>query len=144
MTQVFINLPVTDLERAKTYYTALGCEINPLFTNDQGACVVWSEDIYFMLLIPEFFATFTDREVVDPARAAQVIIAMSRESRAAVDQIAEAGLAAGGRESRPPEEHGFMYQRSVQDPDGNLLEFMYMEPEAVELGPEEYVAQQGG
>ncbi|MFK4761921.1 VOC family protein [Microbacterium sp. ZW T5_45] len=136
MTAVFVNLPTTDLERSKRFYTAIGCEINPLFTDENAACVVWSEDIYFMVLKRDFFATFTDKPIADPHQVAQVSVSFSRESREAVDEIAEKALAAGGAEPKPAQDYGFMYSRDIDDPDGNSLGFLYMTPEAVENGPE--------
>ncbi len=134
-TKVFVNLPTVDLERSKAFYTALGCEINPLFTDDNAACVVWSDDVFFMVHTREYFATFTEKEIVDPATSAQVSVAFSRDSRAEVDAILEKGLAAGGGEPKPPQDLGFMYSRDLDDPEGNSLSFLYMEPSAVENGP---------
>ena len=98
MTHIFVNIPTNDLERAKAYYTALGCELNPLFTDDNAACVVWSENIFFMVLTREYFATFNDKEFADPKTHAQVLISISRDSREDVDRIVEAGVANGGTE----------------------------------------------
>ncbi|MFT4226172.1 VOC family protein [Micropruina sp.] len=141
-TSIFVNLPSTDLERSKAFYTALGASINPTFTDANGACVVWDDNIYFMVLTREFFASFTDKTVVDPLTAAQVGIGISRDSRQAVDSILEAGLAAGGTEPRPAQDYGFMYSRDLDDPDGNNLSFLFMEPAAVTQGPEAYLAEQ--
>lgn len=144
MTMIFVNLPTSDLDRSRAFYTALGCSINPLFTDENAACVVWSDDIAFMVLRREYFATFTDKEVVDPATSAQTLIAFSRESREEVDAVAAAALRHGGREARDPQDYGFMYSRSLEDPDGNIIEFVYMEPEAAERGPDAYLEEQGG
>ncbi|WP_091228055.1 VOC family protein [Microbacterium sp. 3J1] len=141
VTKVFVNLPSTDLERAKAFYTALGCDINPLFTDENAACVVWSDDVYFMILTRDFFGTFTDKTVVDPKEAAQVLVAISRESRDEVDAVLASGLAAGGSEPKDPQDYGFMYSRDLEDPDGNVLEFVYMTPEAAENGPEPIAEQ---
>lgn len=143
-TKVFVNLPTSDLERSKAFYTALGCDINPLFTDENAACIVWSEDIFFMVLTREFFATFTDKKVVDAKDSAQVLVAVSRDSRDDVDAVLAAGLANGGTEPKDPQDYGFMYSRDLEDPDGNVLEFMYMSEEAAEQGPEAYMAEQGG
>src|ERR1700759_1448583 len=97
-TNIFVSYPTDDLERSKAFYTALGATINPLFTDDNAACLVWDENIYTMVLKREFFATFTDKPVGDAATTAQFQIAFSRESREAVDEVIEAGLAAGGSE----------------------------------------------
>ncbi|UJP09821.1 glyoxalase [Microbacterium sp. KUDC0406] len=142
MTKVFVNLPTTDLERAKAFYTALGCTISPEFTDENAACIVWSDDIYFMVLRREFFATFTDKPIADPNEVAQVSVAFSRDSREEVDEILARGLAAGGAEPKPAQDYGFMYSRDLDDPDGNSLGFLYMEPAAVEQGPDAYLASQ--
>ncbi|MGX5681148.1 VOC family protein [Schumannella luteola] len=143
MPQMFVNLPVTDLERAKSFYTALGFTINPAFTDHNAACVVVDEGHnYFMILTREFFQTFTDLPLGDNATAPAVATAIFVDSRAEVDAAAEAGLAAGGTEARPAADYGFMYQRQLTDPDGNLIEFGWMDPVAAEQGPEAYAAQQ--
>ena len=141
--EIFVNLPTADLERSKAFYTALGCEINPLFTDDNAACVVWEEKIIFMILTREYFATFTDKQVVDPRASAQVLVALSRDSREAVDAVVAAGVAAGGAEPKEPQDYGFMYSRDLEDPDGNILEFLWMDPKASEVGPEAFMAEEG-
>ena len=143
MTDIFVNLPTTDLERCKAFYSALGWEINPLFTDQNAACVVVDKNIYFMFLTHEFFATFTDKQIIDTTTSAQASTAFSRTSREEVDAIMEKGLAAGGTEPRPAQDYGFMYSRDLEDPDGNLLGFLYMDPVAAEKGPEAYMAEQG-
>jgi predicted lactoylglutathione lyase len=141
-TNIFVNLPTTDLDRATQFYTALGFTINPLFTDENAACVVVSDEIYVMVLTREYFATFTDKQVTDARTHAQALIALSRDTRADVDAIVDAGLAAGGTEPRPGQDYGFMYSRDLEDPDGNILEFLYMDPAAAEAGPEAYMAAQ--
>lgn len=141
-TNIFVSYPTADLDRSKSFYTALGATINPLFTDENAACFVWDENIYTMVLKREFFATFTDKQVADPAITAQVQSFFSRDSREEVDRVAEAGLAAGGSEPRPAQDLGFMYTRDLEDPDGNIVAFGYMVPEAAEDGPEAYLAQQ--
>ena len=142
MTHIFVNFPTSDLERAKAFYTALGADINPQFTDDNAACIVWDENVFFMVLTKEYFATFTDKQLVDTTTHAQVSLALSRESREDVDKALEAGLANGGSEPRPAQDYGFMYSRDLDDPDGNSLGFLYMEPAAAEQGPEAYLAEQ--
>ena len=141
-TNIFVSYPTADLDRSKAFYTALGATINPLFTDENAACLVWDKNIYLMVLKREFFATFTDKQVADPATTAQVQIAFTRDSREDVDTVTEAGLAAGGSEPRPAQDLGFMYSRDLEDPDGNIVAFLYMVPEAAEQGPEAYLAKQ--
>ncbi len=143
MTAMFVNLPVTDLERAKAFYTAIGFTINPQFTDHNAACVVVEEDhSYFMLLVREYFQTFTDLPIGDPAVNPSVSTAIFLDSRAEVDSAVADGLAAGGSEARPAADYGFMYQRQLTGPDGNVLEFGWMDPVAAEQGPEAFAAQQ--
>lgn len=133
--QVFVNFATDDLERSAAFYVAIGCEINPLFSDDNAKSAVWSEEIYFMLLKRDYFATFTKKQVPDAREVAQVLVALSLETRDDVDSIVAAGLAAGGTEPMPAQDLGFMYSRDLEDPDGNVLEFVYMDPAAVADGP---------
>jgi predicted lactoylglutathione lyase len=143
MTAMFVNLPVTDLDRAKEFYTAIGFTINPQFTDHNAACVVVEEDhSYFMILVRDFFQTFTDLPIGDPKVSPTAATAIFLDSRDAVDATVSAGLAAGGSEPQPASDYGFMYQRQLTDPDGNFLEFGYMDPVAAQQGPEAYTNQQ--
>ncbi|MET3566705.1 putative lactoylglutathione lyase [Leifsonia sp. 563] len=142
-TNIFVNFPTNDLERAKTFYEALGYTINPMFTDDNAACVVLSDTIYFMVQTREFLATFTDKQIIDPATQTGATIALSQDSREDVDAIVARGLEAGGTEPRPAQDYGFMYSRDLEDPDGNNLSYLYMAPEAVEKGREAYMAEHG-
>ena len=143
MAMMFVNLPVTDLDRAKSFYSAIGFTLNPLFTDHNAACFVVEEDhSYFMILTREFFQTFTDLPIGDPAVAPATATAIFLDSREAVDRTAAAGLAAGGTEPRPASDYGFMYQRGISDPDGNHLEFGWMDPAAAAGGPEAFAAEQ--
>ena len=143
MTAVFVSMPVTDLDRAKAFYTALGFRINPQFTDHNAACVVVEEDhSYFMLLVREFFQTFTDLTIGDPAVNPTSSTSVFLDSREAVDKAIADGIAAGGSEPHPATDYGFMYQRGINDPDGNALEFGYMDPVAAEQGPEAFANQQ--
>lgn len=143
MTMLFVSLPVTDLERAKAFYTAIGFTINPLFTDHNAACVVVEEDhSAIMILTREFFQTFTDLPLGDPAVSPTGSTSVFVDSREAVDAAAAAGLAAGGSEPRPASDFGFMYQRGITDPDGNSIEFGWMDPAAAGQGPEAFAAEQ--
>ena len=143
MTAMFVNLPVTDLDRAKAFYTAIGFTINPLFTDHNAACVVVEEDhSAFMILTREYFQTFSDVPIGDPATAPTVATAVFLDTREGVDTAVTNGLEAGGSESRPATDYGFMYQRQLTDPDGNILEFGWMDPVAAAQGPEAFADQQ--
>ncbi|KAE8766066.1 VOC family protein [Georgenia thermotolerans] len=142
-TEMFVNLPTSDLERAKAFYTGLGWRINENFTDENAACVIIDEHLYLMILTREFFATFTDKPIADPHTSLQVETAFSRDSRAEVDAIIERAVAAGGTEHREAQDYGFMYSRDFEDPDGNLFSALWMDPVAAEKGPEAFMAQQG-
>jgi predicted lactoylglutathione lyase len=142
-TDIFVNLPTSNLERAKAFFTGLGWRINPNFTDENAACIVIDEHLYLMVLTRDFFATFTDKPIADPHTSAQVEVALSRESRAEVDAMLEKVLAAGGTERREAQDYGFMYARDFEDPDGNFFSALWMDPVAAEKGPEAFLAQQG-
>jgi uncharacterized protein len=143
MPSMFVSLPVTDLERAKAFWTAIGGRVNPQFTDHNAACVVIEDDHnYVMILKREFFQTFTDLPIGDPSTNPSATVALFLDSREAVDATVADGLAAGGSEARPAADYGFMYQRQLTDPDGNILEFGWMDPVAAEQGPEAFADQQ--
>lgn len=137
MTAMFVNLPVTDLERAKAFYTALGFTLDPAFTDHNAACVVVEKDhSAIMLLTREFFQTMSELPIGDPAVNPSVATAIFLADRGSVDEILTAGISAGGREPHDAADYGFMYQRQLNDPDGNILEFGWMDPAAAGQGPE--------
>jgi uncharacterized protein len=139
---IFVNLPVTDLKRSMRFYEAVGFINNPQFTNEQAAAMEWSDTIKVMLLTHDFWKTFTDKKIVDARQSAQVSLAISRDSRAEVDEIVEAAANAGGRaDPGPKQDLGFMYSRGFEDPDGHIWEPVWMNP-AVASGeqPVEHVA----
>jgi predicted lactoylglutathione lyase len=143
MTAMFVSLPVTDLERAKVFYTAIGFTLNPQFTDHNAACLIVDEDhSYFMIMKREFFQTFTDLPIGDPAVNPSSSTSVFLDSREAVDKAVADGIAAGGSEPHPPTDFGFMYQRGLNDPDGNPLEFGWMDPVAAEQGPAAFANQQ--
>jgi hypothetical protein len=130
---IFVNLPVADLAATTRFYEAIGCVKNEQFSNDKGVSMMWSDAIVFMLLTREYFATFTPKQVADARRSSEVLVALSFESREAVDAFAEAAARAGGRaDIRAPQDLGFMYSRSVEDPDGHVFEPFWMDPSAIE------------
>ena len=129
---IFVNLPVSDLERSIAFYGALGAEQNHQFSDNTAACMVLSETIHVMLLTHDKFRQFTPKRIVDAREASEVLLCISADSRAGVDEITERALAAGGREPRAAEDHGFMYGRSFEDPDGHIWEPMWMDLAATE------------
>ena len=97
MATVFISLPVTDLERTKAFYTALGCAINPEMSDENGVCVVWDDNIFFMMITREFFATFTEKPIADPKVTLQTSASFALDSRDEVDAVIACLRGAGGR-----------------------------------------------
>lgn len=130
--KIFVNLPVRDLDRSIAFFKALGFVFNPQFTDETAACMVISGDIYAMLLTHEKFATFTPKAVADATKTTEVLTALSVDSRAEVDRLVEAALASGGTEARPAMDHGFMFDRSFNDPDGHIWEIFWMDPSFVQ------------
>ena len=129
---IFVNFPVTDVARSRKFYEALGYTINEQFSDETAASVVVSDTIYFMILNHERFQGFATKPMANPATSTGVIFALSQDSRAAVDAITEAAIEAGGSESKPAQDMGFMYLRTFQDPDGNVFEPFWMDPGAVQ------------
>jgi predicted lactoylglutathione lyase len=127
---IFVNLPVADLPKAQAFYEAIGAANNPMFTDETAACMVLSDEIYVMLLTHAKFAQFTSRTIADAHASAQMLLAISCEGRGGVDRIADAALAAGGREHRDTQDLGFMYSRAFEDLDGHIWEPMFMDMEA--------------
>lgn len=130
-TKVFVNLPVKDLEKSKEFFSNLGFTFNPQFSDQNAACMILSEEGYVMLLTEEFFKKFTKKEICDSTKNAEVIVALSAESREKVDEMANKAVEAGGTIPVEPQDHGFMYQQSFQDLDGHLWEVLYMDESAV-------------
>jgi predicted lactoylglutathione lyase len=127
---IFVNLPVSDLDRSIAFYEAVGATKNPQFSDHTAACMVLSETIHVMILTHDKFSQFTPKRIADAHETSEVLICISADSREAVDQITEAALAHGGREPRGAQDHGFMYGRSFEDPDGHIWEPMFMDMEA--------------
>ena len=127
---IFVNLPVTDLDRAKAFYEGLGFSINPDFSDDTGACVVISDTIYLMILTLEKFGSFTTLPTGEPSKQVSVMTALSCDDRAEVDAMMDRALKHGGAEPKPASDYGFMYSRTFTDPDGNWFEPFYMDMEA--------------
>jgi predicted lactoylglutathione lyase len=126
-TQIFVNLPVRDLDKAKAFFGALGYASNPQFTDENAACVVISDSIYVMLLVEPFFQGFTRKSLCDARTHTEVLLCLSAGSRSEVDAMVAKALAAGGREPMEAKDYGFMYQRGFEDLDGHLWEVVHMD-----------------
>ncbi len=124
--QIYVNLPVEDLDRSVRFFTALGFAFDPRFTDENATAMIIGEDSFVMLLVEPFFQTFTRKPLCGPDRTG-VIVALSQPDRASVDTIVAKALAAGGSAPNAPVDHGFMYQHAFEDPDGHLWEVMHMD-----------------
>jgi predicted lactoylglutathione lyase len=135
---LFVNLPVTDLDRSVDFFTKLGFSFDPRFTDETATQMIVSEHAFVMLLVENRFKDFTKKELTDATTHTEVIMALSAESREGVDELADKALEAGGSRANEPLEMGdFMYSRSFQDPDGHLWEVVWMDPAVLEESPAE-------
>jgi len=130
-TQIFVNLPVKDLNETVDFFTKLGFAFNPQFTDENATCMIVNNDIFVMLLVEKFFKTFTKKELCDTTKDTEVIVALSTETREKVDQMINKVIEAGGKEHRKPQDHGWMYGRSFEDINGHLWEVIYMDKNAL-------------
>ncbi|MGH6797400.1 MAG: VOC family protein [Roseiarcus sp.] len=129
---IFVNLPVRDLKASTAFYIALGGNLNPQFSGEQSSSVMFSDAIGVMLLTHQHYRQFTQRPIGDARRESQALLALSVESRDAVDATLAKAAPAGGRaDPNPAQDRGFMFSRSVEDPDGNVWEIMWMDPAAL-------------
>ncbi|MGW0733481.1 VOC family protein [Streptomyces sp. NPDC002851] len=129
---IFVNLVVKDLDVSKKFFSELGYSINSQFSDENTACVVISDTIFAMIMTEQRFAEFAVKSAADPAKSSEVLLCLSAESRAKVDELADAALAAGGSPAKDPQDYGSMYGRSFLDPDGHHWEVMWMDPAVVE------------
>lgn len=129
---IFVNLPVKDVARSTAFYQALGFTRDERFSNEQASAMQWSDEISVMILAHGFYRTFiADKQIADSSKTNEVLLCLSFDSREAVDAITEKAAAAGGRaDIREPQDMGFMYGRSFEDPDGHIYEPMFMDMEA--------------
>ena len=134
---IFVNLPVRDLRASTAFYIALDGKLNPQFSGEQASSIMFSDTIGVMLLTHEHYRRFTERPIGDARRESQTLLALSVASRDAVNATLTQATAAGGRaDPNPAQDHGFMFSRSVEDPDGNVWEIMWMDPAALAQKPE--------
>ena len=134
---IFVNLPVADVKRSTAFYEAIGATKNPQFSDDSTSCMVISDTIFVMILTHEKFRQFSPKAIPNAHETAQVLLALSADSREAVDDMtAKAGAQGVKLDPCPQQDYGFMYGRSFEDPDGHIWEVMWMDPAAVEGQPD--------
>ncbi|WP_193162362.1 VOC family protein [Microbulbifer hainanensis] len=130
---MFVNLPVSDLGKSIEFFSRLGFEFNPQFTDDTATCMIIGESNFVMLLTREKFSSFTpDLEICDTGKSTEVLVCLSAESRAEVDALIDKAVAAGGSSYREAQDYGFMYGRAFRDLDGHIWEFMWMDMAAAQ------------
>lgn len=127
-TQIYVNLPVKDLKKSRAFFEAMGYRFNPEFSNDQGACLVLGKNLFAMLLTHDFFKTFISRPIPDAKASTGVLVCVSCDNRAQIDDLVVKAVAAGGSTPRPAVDHGFMYQHAFEDLDGHIWELVAMAP----------------
>jgi predicted lactoylglutathione lyase len=132
---IFVSLPVADVARSTAFYEAIGFEKNPLFSNEHASWLKWTDTITIMVAGHDFFRTLTPKQIIDARTTSGPLIALGFDSRAEVDAITEAAIAAGGREAHGPEDEGFMYSRAFEDLDGHGFGPMWMDPAAASGPP---------
>ena len=130
--QIFVNLPVKDLDKSVEFFTRLNFTFNPQFTNEDATCMIVDQNIFVMLLVEKFFQTFTPKEICDTSKNTEVLVSLACESRAAVDAMVAKAIAAGGTTYKEPSDMGSMYQHGFQDLDGHLWEIFFMDESAME------------
>ena len=128
--QIFVNLPVKNVERTRAFFAGLGFSFNPQYSNDQALCMQIGENIFAMLLVERFFQGFTSKPIADARVSTEVLTCLSCESREEVDALVAKAVAAGGRTPNPKQDHGFMYGHGFEDLDGHIWEVMWMDPTA--------------
>ncbi len=130
--KIFVNLAVRDLKKSMDFFSQLGFEYNPKFTDKNSACMIVSDKAFVMLLAEPFFKTFTKRPLCDTSRQTEGLFALSCRSRAEVDEMVKTAIAAGGSHAMTPQDHGFMYASSFYDLDGHHWEVVWMDPNAAQ------------
>lgn len=131
-TQIFVNLPVKELQRSVAFFTRLGFKFDPKFTDQNATCMLVSENIFVMLLVESFFRTFTKKEICDARRSTEVLVCLSCESRTKIDELVAKAVAAGGAAPNEAKDHGFMYAHGFEDLDGHIWELIHMAPATAE------------
>ena len=126
-TRVFINLPVKDLDKSVSFFTALGYSFNPQFTDEKASCMIISDNIFAMLLTEPYFKTFTKKQIADAKSTTEVLIALDTNSREEVRQMVAKAKELGANIYAEPQDHGWMYQHSFADLDGHQWELVYMD-----------------
>lgn len=133
-TKVFVNLPVRNLNRSMEYFAKLGFSFDRKFTDETATCMSVTDDVSVMLLTEEKFRMFTPKKICDAKEFTEVLVCLSVDSRAEVDEMVRKAVSAGGTTYNDPQDYGFMYGHGFQDPDSHIWEVIYMEPISITQG----------
>lgn len=131
MDKIFVNLPVKDLTKSTAFFTKLGFELNPKFSDQNATCVVFGENIFAMLIVEDLFNTFTNKDISDATKSTEVIVTLSVDSRKTINEIVNKAFAAGGKPAMEPMDQDWAYAWSFQDLDGHQWEMLYMDESAM-------------
>jgi predicted lactoylglutathione lyase len=131
-TQIFLNLPVKDLNKSIEFFTKLGYTFNQQFTDANATCMIISDTIYVMLLVENYFKTFITKEIANTKTTVEALLGLSAESKAAVDKLVDTAISAGAKQTKDPQDLGFMYSRTFEDLDGHVWEIFWMNPNHVQ------------
>ena len=129
--QLYVNLPVSNVQKTKTFFSKLGFHFEPKFSNDDAICMIIDDDIYVMLLAEPFFKSFIKKEISNAKQSTEVLLCLSCSNRQEVDALTDKALSAGGKLAREPQDLGFMYSQAFEDLDGHIWELMHMDPNAM-------------
>ena len=125
--QIFINFAVKDLQKSMDFYTALGFANNPQFSDDTAKCMVWSENIFVMIMTHDKFKTFATKPIADTKNNLAGLFSLSVDSIDEMNNVVTSGINAGGIEPNEMRDYGFMQQRTIEDLDGHTWEIFYMD-----------------
>ena len=131
-TKIFVNLPVTNLNRSIEFFTKLGYKFNDQFSDENATCMIVGENIFVMLLVERFFKTFTPKSIADAKSSTEVLVGLSADSRGEVNRIVETAFAAGAKRYKEADERGFMYGWGFEDLDGHIWEYIWMDPATIQ------------
>lgn len=132
ISNIFVNLPVRDLEKSKTFFEAIGGKVNQQFTDETASSIVLSDNIFVMLITHAKFKEFSPKEIANTRTTAEALIALGVDSKDEVNRLVDAAVKAGAKETRPPADYGFMQQRVFEDLDGHHWEVIYVDPASVQ------------
>ena len=127
-TQIFVNLPVKDLNKSVQFFTKLGFTFNAQFTDENATCMIVGENIFVMLVAEKYFKTFIKKEIADSKKTTEVLMGLSAESKEKVDEIVKNAMASGGSAANDVQDLGFMYSHGFQDLDGHIWDIFWMDP----------------